>query len=351
VSVILHVLIRLLALFRSKHRPAPLTDEPAVMVCAASGLGDTLMALPLVESIRIQFPRARLSILTTSIVAPFVKGTGLAEAVHILPGHFLTVSYWRMLRRIRQDQYSHFIGAMPCNTARQVLIPLFCGIRDSTKHKSPHGGVRNYDFLYTRVIEFEMNRHRRLSNQDLLTALTGSTAQPFKKLSIAVSSHPDLMSDTRPLVAIHPGCRREALFKRWPADRFSKVASELDKAGVRVVLIGGPDETEDLNRVRQSLDVAVIDLAGRLTLLETAGVLRRCRCLLSNDSGIMHLASALAIPVIAIFGPTDENHIGPWSERSCVVRKGTRVEDVDVPDVMRELERSRLLLPANHREA
>ena len=91
-----------------------------------------------------------------------------------------------------------------------------------------------------------------------------------------------------------------------------------DEVGVQVVLVGGPEEAEDLKPVAAALDA--LSLAGELTLRETAAVLERCTLLVGNDGGPMHLAAAVNTPIVAFFGPTDPAIYGPHGNQHTVLQ-------------------------------
>jgi heptosyltransferase-2 len=111
-----------------------------------------------------------------------------------------------------------------------------------------------------------------------------------------------------PRMAVAPSARHPN--KIWPADRFAAAASEVARRhGSGIVLLGSTAERERCGAVEQMVrerapSASVANLAGELSLTETAGVLDRCAVVLTNDSGLMHLAAARRRPVIAVFGPT-----------------------------------------------
>jgi heptosyltransferase II len=107
----------------------------------------------------------------------------------------------------------------------------------------------------------------------------------------------------RPLLAVAPGARWPT--KRWPVERFAAVAQELAQARrAAVVVLGGREDVPLTQELCRRLRVPVLDSTGKLSLLHTAALLQQCHLLLSNDSGLMHMATALRVPVVAIFGPT-----------------------------------------------
>jgi ADP-heptose:LPS heptosyltransferase len=123
-----------------------------------------------------------------------------------------------------------------------------------------------------------------------------------------------------PLLAVHPGSGAYSVARRWFPDRFAMVASELScRYGLGVVLLGSEDERALADTVMGHMCRPAANLAGRTSLEELGGVLRRCALLVGNDAGVAHLASAVGTPVVAIFGPFNHHTWRPLG-RSLVVR-------------------------------
>jgi len=122
-------------------------------------------------------------------------------------------------------------------------------------------------------------------------------------------------------------------FKEWPAERFAELASRLTAPGApldgaRIALFGGPGDEATAQAASAGLAPdRVIDLSGRLGILESAACLQRARLFVGNDSGLMHLAAAAGTPALGLFGPTDERLYGPWG--GAVARAGARTPEKD----------------------
>jgi heptosyltransferase-2 len=123
----------------------------------------------------------------------------------------------------------------------------------------------------------------------------------------------------RPLLALAPGAHWPT--KRWPVERFAAVAQELAHTqGGAVIILGGTDDVPLARELCYRLSVPVLNSTGALSLMQTAALLQQCRLLLSNDSGLMHMATALKVPVVAVFGPTvQEFGFYPFQARAQVV--------------------------------
>ncbi len=114
-----------------------------------------------------------------------------------------------------------------------------------------------------------------------------------------------------PLIAIHPFAANPA--RAWHEDNFIEIANRLQSLhGGRVVLFGGGRDAEPAAQMRARISPEPVMAVGNTTLRQTMALLARCRLLVCNDSGIMHLGAALAVPLVAVFGPQSPVKFGPW---------------------------------------
>ena len=125
-----------------------------------------------------------------------------------------------------------------------------------------------------------------------------------------------------PLVGFAPGAAYGHA-KRWPPARVAEVIGRLSEQGVTSVLVGAKDDRDTGRAIESSLPqgARVIDLIGRTSLRELIGVMSRCAAFVSNDSGAMHVAAALGVPLTAIFGPTDDRVTSPPGPADVLLRE------------------------------
>lgn len=139
------------------------------------------------------------------------------------------------------------------------------------------------------------------------------------------------------VVGLHPGAGDPS--KLWPAERWAAVADHLAQTwDASIVITGSPDERSLAEEIARRMARQPIIAAGETTLGEAVAVLARCRLVVGADTGPMHLAVALDVPTIHLYGPFDHGLFGPWGnpERHRIVRApSARVEDVTVADVVR----------------
>ena len=124
---------------------------------------------------------------------------------------------------------------------------------------------------------------------------------------------------------MNPNASTMALARRWPVENFVALLDRIEQAGLPpAALIGSPDEAAHVERVRAAArrPNRVFNLAGRLNLAELIAALRRARLLVTNDSGPLHLAGALGVPTVSLFGPETPALFGPRGDRHIVLYRG-----------------------------
>lgn len=124
----------------------------------------------------------------------------------------------------------------------------------------------------------------------------------------------------RPLVGINPGAHYGSA-KRWFPERYAAVADALaERYGLRAVIVGSAREVGIAGEIARRMKSAPVVLSGRTSLGQLMALIERCRLFITNDSGPMHLAAALDVPQVAIFGSTSEVATGPLSRKAEVLR-------------------------------
>jgi heptosyltransferase-2 len=122
-----------------------------------------------------------------------------------------------------------------------------------------------------------------------------------------------------PWVGLSPGAAYGPA-KRWPPERFAALGRALQQEfGARLVLLGGKTERPVAEQVKEYLEAPVVDLVGRTSLRQALGLLSRFQLLVTNDSGLMHAAAALSVPLVSLFGSTDPAATGPFSSQAAVI--------------------------------
>ena len=118
------------------------------------------------------------------------------------------------------------------------------------------------------------------------------------------------------VVGFHPGTSvlKNHIKRRWEPEKFAELSKRLiSEYNCKIIIFGGPDELELKEKIRTEIDSPNVYTTQGLNLGQSAGVMKRCNVFVSNDSSLMHVASALKLKVVGIIGPTSINYIHPWN--------------------------------------
>jgi heptosyltransferase-2 len=290
-----------------------MADPKSVLVVRLSSLGDVLLTTPVFESLRAAWPGARLSVLTKAAFAPvFLHNPNVDEVLM-----FEERGLWGWAAEIRRRRFDVFVDLH--DTPRSRLWGWLSGAGRSvrydkrtfarrrlvrTKEAAPSLSGRVVDRYLEALAPLGVRSAGRIPRVHL---------SPREELSPALSSR----LGTGPFIAVAPGAAHAT--KRWPPERFAAAAGKL--GSFTVLILGAPGDRVAAAAVAAALSGPSLNLAGETSLRETFLLLSRCRLLLTNDSGAMHAAAALGVPVAAVFGPTVEAFgFFPSGDRTAVVQ-------------------------------
>ena len=316
-GLLIRVLLRLRRLV-SPGRPAKAPQKVALI--ADIGLGNAVMALPLLRSLRMNQPGMQITILTTPGTAAIFHLTHLADRIVLLKGS--------AGRRILQTAALHREGfdlclvTFPTLSLSSELLPLWLGARENIIHdyRSIQPFFRYLTGLYAPPIALKAELHDVEQNLGLLP--NGWRAVPeYPPLEITADAQDNAaallaacgLREGEPFICMHPGGKRGAHYKRWPVDNFRALAEEIYRTyGFRTLAILGPDETELAEPLRAPalMPLVISDLEIIVAVLEKSSYF------ISNDSGMMHVASLLGKPQLAIWGATDPKRNRSWNAQA-----------------------------------
>jgi heptosyltransferase-2 len=318
------------AIGATRRQATTLEGARRILVCANGGLGNAILLLPLLRALRAARPGATLDLmLSARPAAELATAGGWADRVFHVPerrwkdGLGSLRLFAGEIRRRRYDAVLRTFLTAPA-MARASLAVYLSGARVRVAYGDAHANAFETHRLALDDTGPETHRHLALA------AVLGISAPPAAE---PLAAPPEgrrwaerFLGDRgwrpgEPLLGLHPGSDANFAAKRWPAGRFGEVANwAAASLGVRPVVIGGPDEGDDVDRVAAAAPSALV--ARGQSIVQTAGLIERCALFVSNDSGLMHLASALEVPTLAILGPTDPVKNRPLGARTRLLRLG-----------------------------
>ena len=298
-----------------------------ILIRGTNWIGDAVMTLPAVASMRAAYPKAHLSILAKPPVSDIYRMFSGADEILPYPRKFDNPpGVLRLAYSLRSKKFD--AAVLLQNAIEAAIIALTAGIGVRAGYRSDGRGFllthpvrRTSEILRVHQIDYYLEMVKALGCADVDRALHLET-----RISTATAHeilHKYLPENNRPFIGIAPGATYGPA-KRWLPERFAQAGDRLAKIlNAQVLLFGGRDDWETAEQVRGKAQTDMINLAGRATLADSAYLISQCRLFLSNDSGLMHVAGGLNIPTVAIFGSTNPVTTSPAGEKTILVRKET----------------------------
>jgi lipopolysaccharide heptosyltransferase II len=285
-----------------------------VLALRLSSVGDIVLAEPVVAALRDALPDASIGFVVKEAFRDLVEGHPAIDRVHTLDD-----SRAGAMRRLASE-----IGSI----GYEAAVDLHRNLR-STRLVRASGAPRvvSYrkrelaDAVRVRILRRPFRAPKLLVDRylDALTPLgvrpqspRGSGGRPPRPRLYLTSEGRSLAAETlarlglteRVYAAVAPGAMWPT--KRWPSERYAAVIRSLiSRLGLRVLLLGSPEEEELCRELTSAVGAGATSLAGETALGEAGGLIARARIFVGNDSGTTHMAMALGVPTVAIFGPTD----------------------------------------------
>lgn len=299
----------------------PVQGVLRTLVISPNWIGDAVMAQPLLRLLHDQHPERPIDVLAPGWVAPVWRAMREVDTVLEAPFRHGMLqlgerrAYARMLRaRGYADAY-----VLP-NTLKFALIPWLAGIpkRVGYKGEMRYGLLNvihhdNKDAPRPMVAFYAALANPPAKDVPLPSALPRpSLSVPEEKIA-QVSTRVGLHMD-RPLVLFAPGAEFGSA-KRWPTSHFAELAKTIlrERPNVQIALLGSGKDKEVCDEIVAAAH-SVRNLAGVTALDEAVALIAMASAMVSNDSGLLHIASALNRPIVAIYGPTDPLHAPPFSD-------------------------------------
>lgn len=283
-------------------------------------IGDFLHTLPALRALRERFPSAQV----TAIVSPgqdaLIEGTGVADSVRT----FDKSRYKKNVRefvlfakQLRQERFDLFVDMQP--SLRSMLLRRLSGAKST--------------LVYRKQKRFSRANGRMHAAENFMATLRplGINA-PVERIDLPVRTDAAAgiaalldhrgIDGTRPLVALNCSVGAARPARNWLPERFADLADRLAlDSGALVIFVGGREDRQFVSSIIAGMKSRAESFVGELSLPETAALLARCRCLVSSDTGPLHLSTAVGTPVIGLFGSTDPKRTGPVGRGHQVIRK------------------------------
>ncbi len=327
---------------RTVNEPRPpverLQNVRDILLLNRLHIGDCILTTPLLSALKRRFPAARLTLAVPAGNRALIRANPHVDEIIERPPTDRWVAKLRFILEVRRRRFDLIIAAQEKSVfygwvaaTQRWLNPR----RPVTLSLSHPRTRRFYEFAAPMIAD----QHEVLKYLNLADAL-GCPRDPNPvleftpprsvRLKVQTLLNRTLGDESARIIALNPGATTAD--KRWTTAGFAEVGDRLGREyGLPVVIIGGPGDTLRADEIRSMMKTAATSTAGLLDLDETAALLERAEVLVTGDTGPMHLAVAVATPVVAMFGPSSPGKFGPFTRNAVVIRHARPCSDCQRP--------------------
>jgi heptosyltransferase-2 len=300
-----------------------------ILVRATNWVGDAVMSIPALEALRSRWPEAEITVIGRDSIVPLYRGQAFANRLVGLgaAGRGAPAAVERVAAGLRRERYD--LGLVLPNSFASAWLLWRAGARERVGYSRDARRL-----LLTRPIPTpqpgRIPPHESYYYLELLRRAGWVPELPRVENARLCVAPEDAAAAEEKLRALGAGGLRVALgagasygaAKCWFAERYAEVADRLTtEFGARILLLGTPAEREIGLRIAEAMRHPPVDLIGKTSTAELPAVLDACHLFLGNDSGAMHVAAAVGLPVVAVFGPTDPDGTAPLTGKCTLVRR------------------------------
>lgn len=303
-----------------------------LLIRATNWVGDAIMALPALQIVRKRFADAHIAVLALPYVAQIYEGQGIANeliAYHRNGQHSGIRGREKLAAALHEKKFD--LALLLQNAFDAAWVAWRAGIPQRIGYNRDWRGI-----LLTKAIRVpqagEIPPHEKFYYLELLRRAGWLDTLPdVREITLQVGAEEAKRAEEKlRSVGARAGAKRIAVgagaaygsAKCWPPERFAQALNQLQRErDADVVLFGTPAESEVSAAIQAGLARPAVDLTGRTQIAELPALLSRCSAFLGNDSGAMHVAAAVGLPVVAVFGPTDPFGTAPVTPCCTIVQE------------------------------
>lgn len=304
-----------------------------ILINALSGIGDALMFTPSLKLLKEAHPNSEIHALVMfkAVNDFYERNSNISKVIHF---DFLSEGFFKSLKFIfsLRGRYDISINVYPSNRKEYNVINFLIGANQRAAVKYLRKDFRNLGFLNNTTIIENDSLHNVQTNLKLCEKLTNIkpnnepplefplTGSDFRFASNLLEQLNITNSDL--VIGFHPGSAilKNQANRRWEPEKFAELGRRLiEKINANILVFGGPTEDELKETIVKQINLPNAFAVSSHNLTESAAVMKRCNVFVTNDSSLMHIASALQLKVVAIIGPTNPNYIYPWKTEHKIV--------------------------------
>jgi len=304
-----------------------------ILIRCPNWIGDVMLSIPSISSVRAAFPSAHISILVKSDLIPLFEGNpDINEIISFNPDLMSVVERLRFYRGLKEKNFD--LAILLTNSFESALSAYLAGIRERIGFNKDMRGI----FL-TEKIPMPSRKSPRMHQTEYYLTLINSIPEVRSQKPEARSNNvyfyisEDIqnavdkfweekgLSKKTPVIGMNIGASYGSA-KRWMPERFAELGNMIySELKGEVILFGGSGDFNIEAEIKSRMKNKAISMVGKTTLKSLAAMIKKCHLFITNDSGPMHIAAAVGTPIVAIFGSTDPSETSPLCDKYKIVRK------------------------------
>lgn len=304
-----------------------------ILILALSGIGDALMFTPALKLLRQSNPTAQIDALV------MYKGTkeiyesnpNFNQVIHF---DFLKQGTLNSLKFILglRNKYDATINVYPSNRKEYSFINFLLGAKKRVGAEYLRMNNQNLGWLNNITVLENDEAHNAQTNIKLIEKILNKKFDEEPSMQISLCADDEFYAakflkennilEKDFVVGFHPGCAtlKNHIKRRWEPEKFAELGKKLIKEkNAKVFLFGGPEEEELKSSIDSKINSQNSFVIKTEKFLQSIAIMKRCNVFVTNDSALMHVASALGLKVIVIIGPTNPHYIHPWKTEHKIV--------------------------------
>lgn len=299
-----------------------------IFVVGPSWIGDMVMSQSLYTTLKQKYPLSTIDVMAPGWCLPILERMPEVNNTISMPvghGQFNLLARYKIGKQLQSEHYDRAY-ILP-NSAKSALIPWFANIPIRTGWKGEmRYGLLNDIRINKKSFQYMLERYVALAHpkEEMLNSgsLGGLSELPHPKLHIDKQVQKQTLkkfnlNDNEKVIGLCPGAEFGPA-KQWPVEHYAKVAEVMAEQGYQVWLFGSLKDSETslqiVNMVSNSNKANITSLIGKTNLIEAVDLLAACKSVISNDSGLMHVAAAVGCQVIGVYGSTSPEYTPPLAK-------------------------------------
>lgn len=308
---------------------SPIKNPKKILIMKFSGFGNIVLALPTIRAIRKKYPNSEIIFLTHTINKAVIEKESSINKIETfdVEGTFGTFqNILELFNSIKKENFDLVIDLEQFSRF-SALVSFFSKAKTKVGFNTKGQGREK---LYDIKIDYNNNQHTSKTFGDITKRLNAKIDFNDTKISLTKNdkTNVDLLlkkqgiSEKDILIGIHPGCGVNNPKRKWQKEKFAKLADFLiGEYGCKIFFTGTGMEDELIKEIQLMMKNPSINFCDSTNIRESAELISRCKFFISNDTGPLHLASAMKIPVVSFFGPNTPLLYGPLGDNSLIFYK------------------------------